>query len=96
MAALEFAEQDPAWPPIDVVHAHDWQAGLVAGAGRARCRRRWPRVARAGRVFTIHNLAYQGLFPTDIVPALGLPWDVFTIETGEFWGQFSFLKAGIT
>jgi len=95
VAALDFAEQDTAWPPIDVLHAHDWQAGLVTGWPRAMPGR-WPRVARAGRIFTIHNLAYQGLFPPDTVPGLGLPWGMFTIPTGEFWGRFSFLKAGIT
>jgi starch synthase len=47
-------------------------------------------------VFTIHNLAYQGRFPREIVPLLGLPWSTFTIERAEFWGEFSFLKAGIT
>jgi starch synthase len=46
-------------------------------------------------VLTIHNLAYQGVFPRETVPALGLPWDAFRMETGEFWGKFSFLKAGI-
>src|SRR4029077_3870291 len=56
---------------------------------------RWTGLASAGQVLTIHNLAYQGLFPRDSVPALGLDWRVFTMEGGEFWGQFSFLKAGI-
>jgi starch synthase len=94
-AALRFAETHLGDHPIDIVHAHDWQAGLAPvlldtdpGA--------YPRLARAGRVFTIHNLAYQGLFPREAVPALGLPWSAFGIETGEFWNQFSFLKAGIT
>jgi starch synthase len=56
---------------------------------------RFPRLREAGTVFTIHNLAYQGSFPRNVVPALGLPWSVFTLETGEFYGQFSFLKAGL-
>ncbi len=47
-------------------------------------------------MLTIHNLAYQGLFPRDVVPRLGLPWCAFTMDQGEFWGRFSFLKAGIT
>jgi starch synthase len=94
-AALDFVEQDTAWPQVDVIHAHDWQAGLVTAWPRASPER-WPRTARAGRVFTIHNLAYQGLFPPESLPAIGLPWSMFTIATGEFWGRFSFLKAGIT
>jgi len=46
-------------------------------------------------VFTIHNMVYQGLFPREVVPRLGLPWDAFGIDRGEFWGRFSFLKSGI-
>jgi starch synthase len=94
-AALEFAEHDEAGWRVDVVHAHDWQTGLVPTLLRADAGR-WPRLRGAGLVFTIHNLAYQGVFPRDVVPALGLPWSVFTMATGEFWGQFSFLKSGIT
>ena len=93
-AALDVAHTGGAnaWP--DVLHAHDWQAGLVPVLLRAHPER-WPALAPAGLVLTIHNLAYQGVFPKDVVPALGLPWDVFTMNHGEFWGQFSFLKAGI-
>ncbi len=94
-AALDFAERDEARRPFDIVHAHDWQAGLLAVMARGDTGR-WPRLGRAAFVFTIHNLAYQGLFPRDVVPALGLPWSAFTLDTGEFWGKFSFLKAGLT
>jgi starch synthase len=94
-AALEFAELDSDAPPIDVIHAHDWQAGLVPALVRTDARH-YAALGRAALVFTIHNLAYQGVFPRDVVPAFGLPWSAFTMETGEFWGQFSFLKAGIT
>jgi len=92
-AVLDFAESEPAAPP-DVIHVHDWQAGLVPTWLRAEPRR-WPRLSRAGLVFTIHNLAYQGLFPKEMIPSLGLPWEVFTLSGGEFWNQLSFLKAGI-
>jgi starch synthase len=94
-AALDFAERDEVRRPFDVVHAHDWQAGLLALMARGDPAR-WPRLSRAAYVFTIHNLAYQGLFPRDVVPALGLPWSAFTVDTGEFWGKFSFLKTGLT
>ena len=93
-AALEFAEHDEALGPVDIIHGHDWQAGL-APVLLTSTPGRWPRTANAGLVFTIHNLAYQGLFAQDAVPALGLPWDVMRIDRGEFWGQLSFLKAGI-
>jgi starch synthase len=94
-AALDIAHAGAAntWP--DIVHAHDWQAGLVPALLRAQSDR-WPALAQAGLVITIHNLAYQGTFPREIVPALGLPWEEFTLDRGEFWGKFSFLKAGIT
>ena len=92
-AALDFAEADgPA--AATVVHAHDWQAGLVPVLLRTQ-RRRWPRLSRAGLVFTIHNLAYQGRFPKEIVPRFGLDWSVFTMEGAEFWNEFSYLKAGL-
>ncbi|HUL72585.1 MAG TPA: glycogen synthase GlgA [Vicinamibacterales bacterium] len=94
-AALDVAHSGDArvWP--DVIHAHDWQTGLVPLLLRTTPER-WPALASAGLVFTIHNLAYQGSFPRETVPALGLPWSVFTMEHGEFWDKFSFLKAGIT
>jgi starch synthase len=46
-------------------------------------------------VFTIHNLAYQGLFPPAILGPVGLPESLFRMEDLEFWGQVSFMKAGI-
>ena len=46
-------------------------------------------------MFTIHNLAYQGLFDADWAPKLDLPASVFSPEGLEFWGQMSFLKGGI-
>ena len=93
-AALDYAEGRAGGLPIDVVHGHDWQAGLAATLLKS-LGSRWPRLSLAGRVFTIHNLAYQGLFPREVVPRLGLPWSAFTIDRGEFWGKFSFLKAGV-
>jgi starch synthase len=93
LAALEFAAlNNPAsW---HVVHAHDWQASLVLL--RLALEPRWAMLAHAARVLTIHNLAYQGIFPKETVPALGLPWDAFRMDRGEFWGNFSFLKSAIT
>jgi starch synthase len=93
-AGLDYAERLDVGRPPDVVHAHDWQAGLVPTLLTVDPAR-FPRLRQAGTVFTIHNLAYQGLFPRDVVPTLGLPWSAFTLETGEFYGRFSFLKAGL-
>jgi starch synthase len=91
-AALEFAARPERAP--DVVHAHDWQAGLTPVYLETLFRDRAV-LASAGRVFTIHNLAYQGLFPPVWMPALDLGWELFGVDGIEFWGKLSFLKAGI-
>jgi starch synthase len=89
-AALAIADALDRWP--DVVHAHDWQGGpALLYAQHPPGHRRVPR-----RVMTIHNIAFQGLFPAHVVHDLGLPPEQFTPEGYEFWGQVGFLKAGIT
>ncbi len=92
-AALDFVLQDEG-RAIDIVHAHDWQAGLAPVLVRTIPRYQ-ASLGGVGLVTTIHNLAYQGNFDREVVPRFGLPWSVFTMDTGEFWGRFSFLKAGI-
>jgi starch synthase len=77
-----------------IVHANDWQTGLVPFLLR-REHAQDPSLAAARTVFTIHNLAYQGVFPKDVVPHLGLPWDAFRFEGMEFHDQLSFMKAGL-
>ena len=90
-AAVQLAQGgDSRWTP-QLVHGHDWHAGLVpaclvhAGGGQALL----------PSVFTVHNLAYQGLFDAARFPDLGLPWSFFQMEGLEFWGQVSFMKAGL-
>jgi len=78
-----------------IVHCNDWQTGLLPFLLRQE-HARDPAVGRARTVFTIHNLAYQGVFSKDVVPVLGLPWDVFRYEAMEFFDQLSFMKAGLT
>jgi starch synthase len=78
-----------------IVHANDWQTGLVPYLLRHE-HARDEAVAAARTVFTIHNLAYQGVFPKEVVPHLGLPWGVFRHEAMEFFDQLSFMKAGLT
>jgi starch synthase len=73
----------------DVVHANDWHMGLVPALLAFR------KQPRPATVFTIHNLAFQGLFPAEVFPRLGLPPETFSADGMEFWGQVSFLKAGI-
>lgn len=91
-AALEWAI-DLETPP-SIVHAHDWQTGLVPVLLRTRYAAD-PAWRRVPSVFTIHNLAYQGVFPPDTLAAVDLRPDLYTIDGLEFWGQISFLKGGI-
>jgi len=75
--------------PYDVVHAHDWQAGVMPVLIARSAVRTLP------TVFTIHNLAYQGVFDASWLPRLGLGWDLMRIDAMEYWGRISYLKAGI-
>ncbi len=75
---------------FDVLHAHDWQAGLAAAYLKATGD------ARVKTVITIHNLAFQGLFPKTSMEDIDLPQDYFTSGAVEYWDQVSFLKAAIT
>jgi starch synthase len=78
----------------DVVHAHDWQGGLTPVLLAAMFRAHTAPV-RMPTVFTIHNLAYQGIFDASWLPVLGLGWDLMRIDGLEYWGRISLLKAGI-
>src|SRR5216683_3149769 len=81
---------DQNWTP-DILHAHDWHAGLAPAYLAAL-----PSAAgRTPTVFTIHNLAYQGLFSAALFPELALPPGFFSIDGVEFHGLISFMKAGL-
>jgi starch synthase len=83
---------DHAWTP-QVLHSHDWHAGLAPAYLKAREQATGRRLA--GSVQTIHNLAYQGNFPSHVFGYLDLPAHFFDINGIEFHGQCSFLKAGL-
>jgi starch synthase len=78
---------DTNWQP-QLVHAHDWHAGLAAAYIKANN-------LTTKTVFTIHNLAYQGIFPATIFTLLGLPTQFFALDGCEYYGRVSFLKAGL-
>ena len=82
---------DAAWHP-DIVHCHDWHTGL---APLYLSQHQGSDSARPASVFTVHNLAYQGLFPAEIFPTLGLPDHLFGIDGVEYYNQVSFMKAGL-
>jgi starch synthase len=73
----------------EIVHAHDWQAGLAPAYLRYSNR------PSPGTVMTVHNMAYQGKFPQHMLRDLGLPAQSFTIHGLEYYGMISFLKAGL-
>ncbi|MCY0965593.1 glycogen synthase GlgA [Parathalassolituus penaei] len=73
----------------DLVQANDWQTGLVPAFLSEEA-------VRPATIFTIHNMAYQGLFPHSLFSYLELPWHWWKTHGGvEFYGQMSMLKAGI-
>jgi len=77
------------WHP-HVIHCHDWQTGLTPAylahrdGGHART------------VMTVHNLAYQGVFPPRVLDELAMPREAFTIDGLEYYGNISLLKAGLS
>jgi starch synthase len=90
-AAIEFCKH--VWMP-DVIHGHDWQAGLLPVLLRSR-------YANDGAlrelpvVFTIHNMGYHGAFPRDAMKRIGLPESLFGIDALEFYSRVNFLKGAL-
>ena len=78
----------PAFEP-DVVHMHDWQAALTAAYMH------YSGKAAPGMVITVHNLAFQGQFPAELVMPLGLPPASFAMDGVEHFGKVGFLKAAL-
>ncbi|MDH5212249.1 MAG: glycogen synthase GlgA, partial [Betaproteobacteria bacterium] len=87
-ARIARGEAHGAWRP-DALHCHDWQTGLAPYlVGRSA-------LPRPRTLFTVHNAAFQGNFPTEHAQQLGLPGEALSPEALEFWGRISFLKAGV-
>jgi len=91
-AALLFAKR--MGTPIDVIHCHDWQTGLVPAYLKTLYQGD-PFFTKTVTLFTIHNIGYQGLFPEDKLAVCGLPPESFQSEGVEYWGRISLLKAGM-
>ncbi|HPU50740.1 MAG TPA: glycogen synthase GlgA [Burkholderiaceae bacterium] len=87
-AHLAAGELDPEWTP-QVLHAHDWHAAMSCAYMAAH-----PATAAAS-VFTVHNLAFQGLFSQSDFVQLGLPAHFLQSHGIEYHGQLSFMKAGL-
>src|SRR5437773_1135327 len=92
--AVAHLGQHLPWRP-QVLHLHDWQTGFAALFLRHQAKTGGqgglPRIC-----MTIHNLAYQGLFPSGQYPLSNLPWDYFNPQGVEFYGRMNCLKPGIT
>lgn len=78
----------PKWVP-DLVHAHDWQAGLTP------VYMRFGRAALTPTVMTVHNIAFQGQYSAAIFPELALPPEAFSVDCVEYYGDVGFLKGGL-
>jgi len=84
-----------AWKP-SIVHWNDWQTGLGPWFLKAE-HGADPWLAGARSVFTIHNLAYQGMFAKGFMDVVGLPWSIFRFDHGvEFHDQLNFMKGGLS
>ncbi len=91
-ACLEYFRSRGERP--DLIHAHDWQTGLVPVYLKAFYGDD-PTLYRLPTVFTIHNLAYQGNFGLDTLGVLSLPWNLAHPDALEHHGGLSYLKGGI-
>ena len=80
---------------VDVLHVNDWQTGLIPVYLKTLYADD-PAVRDIATLYTVHNLAYQGLFWHWDLPLTGLSWDLFNWTELEFFGKLSFMKAGLT
>lgn len=92
-AALARAAADLAGGAVkvqrfDLVHAHDWQSGLTPAYLAFKG-------GTVPSVMTIHNMAFQGYFPAEVFPQLGLPPEAWSVDGVESYGGVGFLKAGM-
>ncbi len=78
----------------DIIHVHDWQAALIPVYLKTTFSQNMF-YKKARTVLTIHNIGYQGLFPKEEFPELGLDWSLFNIEGLEFYGKINILKGGM-
>ena len=78
----------------DIIHANDWQTGLIPALLREEYNSN-PLYEKIASLITIHNLAYQGVFPKEQMSLTGLDWKHFNQAEMEYWNQLNLLKTGI-
>jgi starch synthase len=94
MAALQALPQ-LVRPPV-VLHAHDWHTALVPVYFRVYGDRDWLLPFQNGAVvLTVHNAGYQGHFPAETLPELGIPWELYNFTQFEWYGRVNLLKGGL-
>lgn len=79
----------------DCIHCHDWQTSLIPVYLKDKNRDYFKGSKRPGCLLTVHNLAYQGVFPKEKLPETGLDWEYFTMQGLEYYGRINLLKGGI-
>jgi len=81
-------------PQPEIIHVHDWQTAIIPLIIRhLENSKQWGISPKS--ILTIHNIAFQGIFPKDSYNLTNLPWDYFTPEGIEYYGKMNCLKAGI-
>lgn len=78
----------------DVIHCNDWQTGLIPVYLKTLYSDD-DFYSNVTTVMTIHNIAYQGMFPHTVMDKIHLPWELFNPDGVEYWGHISYLKAGL-
>ena len=91
-AVLELLKKENFKP--DVIHCNDWQSALIPVYLKTIYKDD-PFYKNIKTVFTIHNMAYQGVFSKDEYPKLGIGWEYFNIEGLEFYDKINFMKGGL-
>jgi starch synthase len=91
-AALDFCKRLDFRP--DIIHCHDWQSALIPFLLRHELKDDLF-FKKCATLYTIHNLAYQGLFSAESLPQMGLDWSCFTLDQLEYYGSVNLMKGGI-
>ncbi len=93
-AAVELLPRIAPPPTPLVLHMHDWHTALAVAYLRV-LRKGDPRSDTAATVLSVHNGGFQGHFPSEIVPELGLPWELYSLDVMEWYGRANILKTGL-
>lgn len=94
LAVLEFCRI--LAPKPQIIHCHDWQTGLIpAYLKKLYGLQKDPIFRTTKTVFTIHNMAYQGIFPAEVIDCASIPRNLFSLQGLEFYGMVNLLKGGL-